>query len=165
MMAAADRTLAALLSAPPRGGRFGSVRVHRGRLQRGRNSLGAGLPRPGGVREGRFACGRYTPKGGVKGGNGIGVDSDSDSCVCEARARAVARQRRHALERLALADGSPGRLRLRVWRLRVWFWCGRPCQPFRGFAGSRGWSRVSRGTVAIGICLTEPRIIWGKGRI
>ena len=74
------------------------------------------------------------------------------------------REMRYRLDK-ARAYGVPGRLRLQVRRLRVWFWCGRPCQPFRGFAGSRGWLRVSRGTVAIGICLTEPRIIWGKGRI
>lgn len=40
---------------------------------------------------------------------------------------------------------------LRAWMrgwLRVWLRCGCPCQPFRGFAGSRVWLRVSRGTVA-----------------
>ena len=41
-----------------RGGRAGSVRVHRGRLQQGEDPLGAGLPQPGGVREGQLACGR-----------------------------------------------------------------------------------------------------------
>lgn len=106
-------------SSAPRGGGSGPVQVHRGRLQQDQDLLGAGLSRPGGVREGRLVCGRCTPKGGEKGGDGFGVDSGSDGCVCEARARAVARQRRHALERLALVDGWPGRLRLRVRRLRM----------------------------------------------
>lgn len=41
------------------------------------------------------------------------------------------------------------RLRARMcgW-LRVWFRCRCLYQPFRGFAGSRAWLRVSRGTVA-----------------
>ena len=73
-MAAADRTPAAS-SGAPRGGRSGPVRVHRGRLQQGDDPLGAGLPQPVRVREGRLACGRWPPKGGVKGDNGIGVDS------------------------------------------------------------------------------------------
>ena len=46
----------------------------------------------------------------------------------------------------ARTHGRP-RARMCGW-LRVWFRCRCLYQPFQGFAGSRGWLLVSRGTVA-----------------
>ena len=60
-----------------RGGGAGPVRVHRGRLQQGEDTLGAGLFDPRRVRRGQLAQGKQPLEGGVKGVNGIGVDSDS----------------------------------------------------------------------------------------
>lgn len=59
----------------PRGGGAGPVRVHRGRLQQGEDTFGAGLFEPCRVRRGQLAHRRRPPEGGVKGVNGIGVDS------------------------------------------------------------------------------------------
>ena len=59
----------------PRGGRIGFVRVHRGRLQQGQDTFGAGLFQPRRVRRGQLARRRRPPEGCVKGVNGIGVDS------------------------------------------------------------------------------------------
>lgn len=58
-------------------GGAGPVRVHRGRLQQGEDTLGAGLFDPRRVRRGQLAQGKQPLEGGVKGVNGIGVDSDS----------------------------------------------------------------------------------------
>lgn len=58
-----------------RGGHAGPVRAHRGRLQQGQDTFGAGLSQPRRVRRGQFAQGKQPLEGGAKGVNGIGVDS------------------------------------------------------------------------------------------
>lgn len=74
----------------PRGGGAGPVRVHRGRLQQGEDTFGAGLSQPRRVRRGQLAQGKQPLEGGVEGVNGIGVDSDSSGLLEGVEARILA---------------------------------------------------------------------------